>query len=310
MDIEETFAPLPREELLALAARRDGPGLQRLAVQVPWLVGSAVAMALATTWEGWALAVALNGIAQWTFFGPLHECCHRTAFATDALNRAVGWLAGFVQLTGPARMRAFHFAHHRHTHVLADDPELAGLSIQARWPNLPLHLANASGLPLLIARAGWMVFAAAPALPDAAWRAVMPFVAPAARAGVSRDERLLLLAHLAFAGASWALAPGLLGWYAATWLGHGLLGLYLAPEHRGLPEEGSVLERTRSFAGNPVVDFLMWNMPYHAEHHGWPGVPFHALPALHARVADRLPHQGRRLLALYLSGGADAPRIT
>ena len=29
-------------------------------------------------------------------------------------------------------------------------------------------------------------------------------------------------------------------------------------------------------------------MPYHAEHHACTGVPFHALPLLHERVADRL----------------------
>jgi fatty acid desaturase len=29
-------------------------------------------------------------------------------------------------------------------------------------------------------------------------------------------------------------------------------------------------------------------MPYHAEHHAYPGVPFHALPRLHERVQDRL----------------------
>jgi fatty acid desaturase len=31
-------------------------------------------------------------------------------------------------------------------------------------------------------------------------------------------------------------------------------------------------------------------MPYHAEHHAYPAVPFHALPALHARVRERIEH--------------------
>lgn len=26
---------------------------------------------------------------------------------------------------------------------------------------------------------------------------------------------------------------------------------------------------------------LAWNMPYHAEHHAWPSVPFHFLPFVH-----------------------------
>ncbi len=34
----------------------------------------------------------------------------------------------------------------------------------------------------------------------------------------------------------------------------------------------------------------MWNMPLHAEHHLFPSVPFHRLPALHAQIGDRLAH--------------------
>jgi fatty acid desaturase len=37
-----------------------------------------------------------------------------------------------------------------------------------------------------------------------------------------------------------------------------------------------------------LVRLSAWNMPYHAEHHAYPAVPFHALPRLHARVRDRL----------------------
>ncbi len=29
-------------------------------------------------------------------------------------------------------------------------------------------------------------------------------------------------------------------------------------------------------------------MPYHAEHHAYPAVPFHALPSLHRHVVERL----------------------
>src|SRR5207244_5228595 len=31
-----------------------------------------------------------------------------------------------------------------------------------------------------------------------------------------------------------------------------------------------------------------WNMPYHAEHHAYPAVPFHALPQLHARIRGKI----------------------
>jgi len=35
---------------------------------------------------------------------------------------------------------------------------------------------------------------------------------------------------------------------------------------------------------------LMWNMPFHAEHHLYPSVPFHQLPGLHVEIRDRLAH--------------------
>jgi fatty acid desaturase len=34
----------------------------------------------------------------------------------------------------------------------------------------------------------------------------------------------------------------------------------------------------------------MWNMPYHAEHHLFPSIPFHQLPAVHLKIRDRLKH--------------------
>ena len=32
----------------------------------------------------------------------------------------------------------------------------------------------------------------------------------------------------------------------------------------------------------------MWEMPYHAEHHLFPSIPFHRLPQAHALIASRL----------------------
>jgi fatty acid desaturase len=34
----------------------------------------------------------------------------------------------------------------------------------------------------------------------------------------------------------------------------------------------------------------MWNMPFHAEHHLYASVPFHALPRAHRYVASDLQH--------------------
>ncbi|MGB3769289.1 MAG: fatty acid desaturase, partial [Phormidesmis sp.] len=34
----------------------------------------------------------------------------------------------------------------------------------------------------------------------------------------------------------------------------------------------------------------MWNMPYHAEHHLYPSIPFHALPAAHQQLKEKFAH--------------------
>lgn len=303
--MDAAFLPadrLPRETLRRLATRSDGPGLKRFAVQVSLLLIFGAVTLLAPA--GWplALAVLLLGAAHFTFFGPLHECAHGTAFRSPGLQRVVGWTAALLHLMGPALMRSFHFAHHRHTHDLEQDPELGGMAFMARWPRGLMALGNHSGLPILVARSGWTLFAAL-GLPARAWEAVLPFVAPADRRGVIRDSRLLVLAHALFIAAALTWYPPLLRLYLGVWLGHALLSVYITCEHRGLPMEGDILERTRSFGENPVLNWFLWNMPFHAEHHAWPAIPFHALPDLHAAMEDQLVHDGRGVLALHLAHG-------
>ena len=49
-----------------------------------------------------------------------------------------------------------------------------------------------------------------------------------------------------------------------------------------------MLANTRTTFTTGLVRRLAWNMPYHAEHHAYPAVPFHALPRFHALVRDHL----------------------
>jgi fatty acid desaturase len=37
-----------------------------------------------------------------------------------------------------------------------------------------------------------------------------------------------------------------------------------------------------------ILRFLAWNMPYYAEHHVYPQVPFHQLPKLHKLMREYL----------------------
>ena len=82
-------------------------------------------------------------------------------------------------------------------------------------------------------------------------------------------------------------------WVLPVMLGHWFLRPYLLAEHTGCARSPNTLENTRTTYTNAFVRFFAWNMPYHAEHHAYPAVPFHALPRLDALLGEHIAHRGR-----------------
>lgn len=290
-----------------LGRRRDGPGLLRLSLQLGLGIASGLLLVVANTPAEWAVGLVVQALVQLSCFATLHECVHRTAFRTDLFNRAGAWFAALCQLMAPALMREFHFTHHRHTHELARDPELAGLPFMVRWPPHLLWLATVSGLPVLVARVAFTLFSALNP-PWSVWAKALPFVSERRRRSVVWSSRLLVALHAGVIGAALAFEPRLLRLYLAVVIAHALLSVYITCEHRGLPAVGeaassTILDRTRSFDPGWLARFVMWNMPYHAEHHAYPAVPFHALPDLHAQLLPQLRHRVGGITALHLRGG-------
>lgn len=311
---------LDREQLLGLSERRDAPGLRRLAGQLlllalggALLVGAPrVSLAGGAPFAAWSaahlgaalLGLALLSLANLSLFATLHECTHGTAFRGRALNEAAAWFAALAgQIMPPQLMREFHFAHHRHTHQLDEDPELGGLAFMARWPRGLLWLGTISGLPVLLARVAFVVATAVPFLPAALWQRGLPFVRARQRRRVAWESRLWLALHAGFVALAWTLEPRLLRVYLAFVVGHALLSVYITCEHRGLPHEGSILARTRTLEVGGLLRWLLWNMPYHAAHHAYPNVPFHALPELQRALAPKLVHDPVGVAALHWRAG-------
>lgn len=292
---------LTPDERRELYARRDAPGLRRFAAEFALLLASGAAtVTFAARGEGpfWP-AFAAYSVLLAAMFAPMHETGHSTAFRTRGLNRLVLRITAALMLMPPTGFCAFHFEHHRKTHVTGD-PELPGGSLEfATWPKNPLVLLILlSGQLVLLGKFAALVNIAV-GRGEAWWTRWVPFIAPAQRPTVTAEARLVLLAWLGLAALAWLWLPAL-AWLLAGLSGaHLVLGPYLTAEHTGLPSTGDVLARTRSIRSNALVRWLFWNMPYHAEHHGWPPVPFHALPALHRRVADRLPVRMRGYLHVY-----------
>ena len=268
-----------KAELKRLSARSDAAGLMHLAGHVALLVatGMLVFAASGTIWL-WP-AMFVHGVALIFLFAPLHETIHRTAFHSRALNDVVAFIIGVLLVLPREFFRAFHFAHHRFTQE-ADDPELA----TNKPANAAQLLWHVTGLPMwwwglkgLVARA--------------CGRLQEPFYATErVRRSVILESRWVLAIYAAALVGSVAAHSTVLLWYwvIPVMLGQPMLRLYLLAEHSACPRSPDMLENSRTTYTNRLVRFLTWNMPFHAEHHAWPSIPFHALPQTNALIRDRL----------------------
>ena len=276
-DHREIVGRLGRDQRRGLLQRSDRKGLVHLAGHLAALGATGIPIALQA--PGWPVLLLPHGILLVFLFCLQHEAIHKTPFRSAGLNGAAGWGAGLVNLLPPVWFHHFHMDHHRYTHDPARDPELAK----------PLPRTKA-GLAWLIAGGPYWTSQVRTLLVNAAGRNRDGFVPPAARAAVAWEARSFLAAYLAAAAVSVLAGSAALLWLwvVPALLGQPFLRLYLLAEHTGCPHVANMLENTRTTFTNRLVRFIAWNMPYHVEHHAYPAVPFHRLPAFHAVLRDHL----------------------
>lgn len=274
-----TAHELTRADLHALMARADAPGLARAAWHLGALLvtGTAVWMLRRTPWV--VPLIVLHGYALAFLFCPFHECAHRTAFRSHWLNVALGTLAGLISFWPYQNYRVFHWAHHRHTQDPARDPEL----YFPKPATLGTYLFVLTGIPNLRRRLTDLVTLAR-------GRADKPWMNEADRRALIVEARAYLAVYAAIAATSiWAGSAAALWLWIVPWMvGQAFLRPYLLAEHTACPETRDCLTNTRTTLTVPLVRLFAWNMPYHAEHHAYPAVPFHALPRLHDHVRARV----------------------
>ena len=223
-------------------------------------------------------AAATYGVTIVTMFAPMHECVHRTAFASPAANAVVGWIAGVIGFYNSTFYRYYHAWHHRYTQDPARDPELM----------FPRATSRAAYLKEISAVQFWYRRAIDYPLLALSRTEALPFVPAAARRSVAISMSFQLAIYLAAAAADSAAGHGVAGHGAL--LAMPLLRAYLITEHTGCSQDSNGLSNTRTTLTVFPIRLIMWNMPYHAEHHLFPAVPFHQLPALHAQIGDRFAH--------------------
>jgi fatty acid desaturase len=213
-------------------------------------------------------------------FAPLHECIHRTAFKSRAYNEAFGFVAGLLLLLPAEYFRAYHFAHHRFTQDPMRDPELGS----PKPGSFGQWLWQASGIPYWIAEIRGIVGHAFGRLPETF------YTNDRQGRAVIAEARIAIAIYAAVAVISlWTRSDAaLIYWVVPALLGQPALRLYLMAEHTLCPLNDDMLENTRTTYTNGVMRFLAWNMPYHAEHHAFPAVPFHRLPEVNRAIRLRL----------------------
>ena len=277
IDHRAIIASLSASDRALLTGLTNRDGIVRAAVHFGAIV--VLGTAIVARVPLWPILVPIQGILIVFLFTAMHETIHGTAFKSARLNRIVSTVAGFLIFIPPTWFRYFHFAHHRHTHDPDNDPEL----MSPKPETIAQYALYLSGIPLWTSMAKVIV-------KNAIGRAHEPYVPERGKAKVRLEARITLAAYLGFALASVALwSPALLwAWIAPVVLGQPFLRAYLLAEHARCPHVANMLENTRTTFTTALVRLIAWNMPFHAEHHAYPAVPFHKLPRFHEFVRQHL----------------------
>ena len=226
----------------------------------------------------WGLLLVPQGILLVFLFCLSHECTHATPFGPTWLNALVGHLVAPLLALPFVWFRYFHLAHHKHTNDPAQDPELLGEGRPDTWESYVLYLSGwtywRSAVRTLFAHAQGDVDA--PYLPEGKHKAMI-------------IEAQVILALYALCLFALPFLPILFWvWILPVLLGQPVLRFVLLAEHGLCPFVSNMLENSRTTRSVRFMRWLAWNMPYHAEHHVYPSVPFQNLPVLHAYLKPHL----------------------
>ncbi len=276
---------VPRKRMKELMSRRNGPAIRDTLLWFGLLIlfGGLGVYLWFSVWSLLSFAVygVLYGSASDSRW---HECGHGTAFRTRWMNVVVYYIACFMIMRDPTVWRWSHARHHTDTIIVGRDPEI----VAKRPPELWHIAADFLGLFAVPQAFKHMVIhASGRLLPEEA-----TFVPDTERPRTYWTARVWLVIYAGVVAAcvvSGSILPAMV---------IGLPRMYGAWHHlmTGLTQHGGLADdvtdhrlNSRTVYMNPLSRFVYWNMNYHVEHHMFPMVPFHALPALHAEIKDDLP---------------------
>ena len=287
---------IPRKVMKELMQRRDGPAIRDTII---WALGHFL-----FAWGGIYFWGTWWCVPFWAAYGVLygsacdsrwHECGHGSAFRTRWMNDVIYEIASFQVMRNPVAWRWSHARHHTNTYIVGRDPEIAFM----RPPAV---------VKLLLAFIGV----------EAAWES-LGFLMRQASGNLSEDEKdyipeterwkavFAARIHIAIYGATLAAALIWQSWIPLMLIGLPRLFGCWHMVMTGLLQHGGLADNvvdhrlnSRTVYMNRISRFIYWNMNYHIEHHMFPMVPYHALPALHELVKADNPRPNPSILHAYI----------
>jgi fatty acid desaturase len=288
-------SPIPRKRMKELMKRKDGPAIRDTLLWFALLAGTGT-LAYFSWGTWWAVpAFLVYGIlysspadSRW------HECGHGTAFKTPWMNEVIYQMASFMSLRPATPWRWSHARHHTDTIIVGRDPEIA----QPRppvWRIILMDFVRLYAGPRDIKRMVMHCFG----IMDKEQMDYIPQTEFKKTFWESRIYILLFAAVIFLCLYTKSILPAMFV-ILPSFYGAFLVLVFGMTQHLGLKED--VLDHrlnSRTVYMNPVFRYLYWNMNYHVEHHMFPMVPYHALPALHEEMKSDCPEPRRSLWEAY-----------
>lgn len=280
--LRQQHAIISKEELKPFKKRSDVPGLVRFGTHIATIgaTGYLLYLSMGTAWF-W-LAFLAHGIFLNHLFAPVHECAHGTAFKTRWLNESVMWFCGIVTIWPPLYFRYDHAGHHTYAQIQGSDPE----QIFPPPRTLLGYFYVLFGLQLWVRTFGWLL--------NHARGQIAPFnaqfVPESERPKVYFEARLMLGIYATVIAASLYFQSwnALIFWAGPLFVVSPMARALRLADHTGCAETMDLRHVARTTKTDPITQFYCWNMNFHCEHHLTSAVPFHALPALHRKVGNKM----------------------
>ncbi|XP_075248012.1 uncharacterized protein LOC142341055 isoform X1 [Convolutriloba macropyga] len=275
-------------------SRSDSEGLKQVAFQTGTiLISGTLLWYFQDVTVLWTVSLVLHSFLLSFLFMGLHENVHETAFKSSNLSTIFRNIFGFVTFRPPIHYYYYHWAHHRHTGHKLKDPELFNSMADMEIRSVSRYLAYLSAIPFWVDRFATIFRHCFGIYYFGPTEIEYYFKTELSRQRCTNEARIYSLTYASlFLFGYWYQPIGSLlfyYWLLPSVLGQPHLRFYLLAEHQGCVSESSeIFDNTRNTTTFWIYKKLAWYNPYHATHHAWPGVPFHALHEVTALYKDKV----------------------